>query len=82
VAGLTNAQRRSLAVGQAGVERQMHPLAFQELDRGFIDSAHAMGQRTIIHEALARVLSPEFQWPNDWREVVAGDERVHFLFLE
>ena len=40
-------------MGQAGVERQMHPLAFQELDHGFIDSAHAMGQGTVIHEALA-----------------------------
>jgi hypothetical protein len=75
-------QRRNLALEEVVIERQNHVLAFQDLVRGFVHSAFAVGRPTVIPEALARVLSAGFQWPNDWQELVAGDERVHYLFLD
>jgi hypothetical protein len=82
VAGLTNTQRQNLAVEQVVIERQTHLFAFQELERGFMDSATALGWPTVIPEALTQVLSAEFQWPIDWQELVMGDECVHYLFLD
>jgi hypothetical protein len=35
-----------------------------------------------FQEILAWVLSAEFQWPNNWQELVMGDERMHYLFLD